>query len=339
MASETLKEITYDGKKVLTEAAKRDALGRVIDTTYYTKAQVDDKIKNFITTIPDELTPTKITMKDGAGTIEGIKQITNAGGSDGSFDIYCASGTTAGANPFVNFWNGYPATKGARLNLNNLTDIRIFNFPDKDGTLATTDDVNKGYSIRLHPGDIPGVADTATSATIVKSSIQPSNDIKIGDIVMDYYQPNENELDIGFWKVESISGDNITIKGTLDPELGDVKIKAPDTPVIKVKTISGSSATSDLQDLWDECGENILPLALYYEWSEDPRACEAVPFNLRWEDGIGASSSYRLFYLGGLVQVSGQDYCTSRWQEARNTDESSATFYLCYMKVNPRTGK
>ena len=251
MASETLKEITYDGKKVLTEAAKRDARGRVIDTTYYTKAQVDDKIKNFITTIPDELTPTKITMKDGAGTIEGIKQITNAGGSDGSFDIYCASSTTAGANPFVNFWNGYPATKGARLNLNNLTGQRIFNFPDKDGTLATTDDI----------------------------------------------------------------------------------------PVIKVKMISGSSATSDLQDLWDECGENILPLALYYEWSEDPRVCEAVPFDLRWEHGDGASSSYRLFYLGDLVRVSGQDYYTSRWQEARNTDESSATFYLYYMKVNPQTGK
>lgn len=60
---------------------------------------------------------------------------------------------------------------------------------------------------------------------------------------------------------------------------------------------------------------------------------------LRWEYGDGASSSYRLFYLGDLVQVSGQDYYTSRWQEARNTDESSATFYLYYMKVNPLTGK
>ena len=198
------------------------------NANYYTKAQVDDKTKNFITTIPDELTPTKITMKDGSGTIEGVKQITNAGGSDGSFDIYCTSSTNTGANPFVNFWNGYPATKGARLNLTNLTGIRIFYFPDKDGTLATTDDVNKSYSIRLHPGDIPGVADTATSATIAKNTIQPFEDIKIGDIVMDYYQPNENELDIGFWKVESISGDNITIKGTLDPELGDVKIKAPE---------------------------------------------------------------------------------------------------------------
>lgn len=99
---------------------------------------------------------------------------------------------------------------------------------DKIKNFITTDDVNKGYSIRLHTGDIPGVADTATSATIAKNTIQPFEDIKIGDIVMDYYQPNENELDIGFWKVESISGDNITIKGTLDPELGDVKIKAPE---------------------------------------------------------------------------------------------------------------
>lgn len=127
------------------------------NANYYTKAQVDDKIKNFITTIPDELTPTKITMKNGAGTIEGVKEITNAGGSDGSFDIYCASGTTAGANPFVNFWNGYPATKGARLNLNNLTNIRIFNFPDKDGILATTDDIKASekhlYYYNLSVGD------------------------------------------------------------------------------------------------------------------------------------------------------------------------------------------
>lgn len=127
------------------------------NANYYTKAQVDDKIKNFITTIPDELTPTKITMKDGAGTIEGIKQITNAGGSDGSFDIYCTSSTNTGANPFVNFWNGYPATKGARLNLTNLTGIRIFYFPDKDGTLATTDDIKASekhlYYYNLSVGD------------------------------------------------------------------------------------------------------------------------------------------------------------------------------------------
>lgn len=40
MAQETLKELKYDGKKVIAEVARRDALGRTIDTTYATKSEI-----------------------------------------------------------------------------------------------------------------------------------------------------------------------------------------------------------------------------------------------------------------------------------------------------------
>lgn len=52
MAEEILKELKYGDSKVLVEAAKRDAQGRTIDTTYattadtYTKAEVDDRIND-----------------------------------------------------------------------------------------------------------------------------------------------------------------------------------------------------------------------------------------------------------------------------------------------------
>lgn len=41
MANETLKELKYNGNKVVTEVARRDAQGRVIHTTYPTKAEIN----------------------------------------------------------------------------------------------------------------------------------------------------------------------------------------------------------------------------------------------------------------------------------------------------------
>lgn len=40
MANETLKELKYNGKKVISEVARRDALGRTINTTYATKSDI-----------------------------------------------------------------------------------------------------------------------------------------------------------------------------------------------------------------------------------------------------------------------------------------------------------
>ena len=41
MAVETLKELEYDAKKVLVECARRDDLGRRIETTYATKQEIE----------------------------------------------------------------------------------------------------------------------------------------------------------------------------------------------------------------------------------------------------------------------------------------------------------
>ena len=41
MAQETLKELRYDGSKVIAEVARRDALGRTIDATYKTEFQIN----------------------------------------------------------------------------------------------------------------------------------------------------------------------------------------------------------------------------------------------------------------------------------------------------------
>lgn len=49
MAQTTLSELTYNGQKVIVEVARRDALGRKIDTTYQTAGQVDTLIGTALT--------------------------------------------------------------------------------------------------------------------------------------------------------------------------------------------------------------------------------------------------------------------------------------------------
>lgn len=46
MAQTTLSELSYNGQKVIVEVARRDALGRTIDTTYQTASQVNGAISS-----------------------------------------------------------------------------------------------------------------------------------------------------------------------------------------------------------------------------------------------------------------------------------------------------
>lgn len=62
MAQTILKELTYDGSKVVVEVARRDAQGRVIDTTYATKAELPDSY-----TLPIASASTLGGIKVGAG--------------------------------------------------------------------------------------------------------------------------------------------------------------------------------------------------------------------------------------------------------------------------------
>ena len=81
MATETLKEIKYEGKKVLTEAAKRDAEGNVINTTYATKAELPT----------DYIVSGKQTTTSGYDDGRNVFTFTYASGKTATFQCYNGS--------------------------------------------------------------------------------------------------------------------------------------------------------------------------------------------------------------------------------------------------------
>lgn len=62
---------------------------------------------------------------------------------------------------------------------------------------------------RIAKGDISG-GGVGASATITKNDLMNSDDVKVGDIVQDFWVNNSEE---GFWKVTSVNGNNITLIG------------------------------------------------------------------------------------------------------------------------------
>lgn len=81
MAQTILKELTYDGSKVVVEVARRDAQGRVIDTTYATKAELPDEYE-----LPIASASTLGGIKVGAGLSinaeSGVLSATGGGTAD-----------------------------------------------------------------------------------------------------------------------------------------------------------------------------------------------------------------------------------------------------------------
>lgn len=91
--------------------------------------------------------------------------------------------------------------------------------------MATTEDINLGVLARgpqgpqgdtgtniiKYDGDIPG-AGAGVSATFARSNLQPSDIAKVGDIVFDQW-PNGNGVDIGFWRITSLSSTSCTVTG------------------------------------------------------------------------------------------------------------------------------
>lgn len=81
MAQTILKELTYDGSKVVVEVARRDAQGRVIDTTYATKEELPDSY-----TLPIASASTLGGIKVGAGLSinaeSGVLSATGGGTAD-----------------------------------------------------------------------------------------------------------------------------------------------------------------------------------------------------------------------------------------------------------------
>ena len=91
--------------------------------------------------------------------------------------------------------------------------------------MATTEDINLGVLARgpqgpkgetganiiKYDGDIPG-GGSGQAATFARSNLQPSDIAKVGDIVFDQY-PNGNGVDIGFWRITSLSSTSCTVTG------------------------------------------------------------------------------------------------------------------------------
>lgn len=69
-----------------------------------------------------------------------------------------------------------------------------------------------GSNIIKYNGDISGNGASGQTATFARSNLQPSDIAKVGDIVFDQY-PNGNGVDIGFWRITSLSSTSCTVTG------------------------------------------------------------------------------------------------------------------------------
>lgn len=69
-----------------------------------------------------------------------------------------------------------------------------------------------GSNIIKYNGDISGTGGPSQTVTVERSNLQPSDIAKVGDIVFDQY-PNGNGVDIGFWRITSLSSTSCTVTG------------------------------------------------------------------------------------------------------------------------------
>ena len=69
-----------------------------------------------------------------------------------------------------------------------------------------------GANIIKYDGDIPGGSGAGFQCTFARSNLQPSDIAKVGDIVFDQW-PNGNGVDIGFWRITSLSSTSCTVTG------------------------------------------------------------------------------------------------------------------------------
>ena len=74
---------------------------------------------------------------------------------------------------------------------------------------ALKSELNAISVYRIAKGDISG-GGVGASATITKNDLMNADDVKVGDIVQDFWVNNSEE---GFWKVTAVNGNNITLIG------------------------------------------------------------------------------------------------------------------------------
>lgn len=112
---------------------------------------------------------------------------------------------------------GYWRVTSVNGEILNLESIGKRSFPYFDDTGLSSrinalsgrlDSIGSGI-LRISSQDIPG-GTIGTIATISKSSIYNSDGVKIGDIVEDFHQSEEN-FDYGYWKITNVSDTNVTV--------------------------------------------------------------------------------------------------------------------------------
>lgn len=69
-----------------------------------------------------------------------------------------------------------------------------------------------GANIIKYNGGLPGNGGSGQTATFARSNLQPSDIAKVGDIVFDQF-PNDNGVDIRFWRITSLSSTSCTVTG------------------------------------------------------------------------------------------------------------------------------
>lgn len=76
-------------------------------------------------------------------------------------------------------------------------------------------------SIRVYNGDIAGTASPGATSTCTLSNVIPSDNLKVGDVIIDQYKNTTTtySLYLGFWKVTSISGSTVNVTGIKDYEI------------------------------------------------------------------------------------------------------------------------
>ncbi|MFJ6942640.1 MAG: pyocin knob domain-containing protein [Limosilactobacillus mucosae] len=117
-----------------------------------------------------------------------------------------------------------------------------------------------GSNIIKYNGDISGTGDLSQTVTVERSNLQPSDIAKVGDIVFDQY-PNGNGVDIGFWRITSLSSTSCTVTGLSSGftipkgNKGDTGAQGPQGPQGPAATAFQGTITSTSTDFDDLTSE------------------------------------------------------------------------------------
>ena len=121
-----------------------------------------------------------------------------------------------------------------------------------------------GANIIKYNGDIPG-GGAGVQYTFARSNLQPSDIAKVGDIVFDQW-PNGNGVDIGFWRITSLSSTSCTVTGLSSGftipkgNKGDTGAQGPQGPQGPAATVFQGTITdtsTDFNNLTSEGHYNI----------------------------------------------------------------------------------